>query len=444
MGESDTSSPLIPELNMELEPKNTNKLIGPVNSTPINVCGWECSALLDTGSQVTTISSEFVKAHPILRTRTIHPTNISVEGAGGQAIPHLGFIEVDIQVEKLGIQLKSVPVLVVPKTSEDQRMHCLLGTNVLRVSREQLHQKHGRNFMSKVKSSSTPWFLACRALNNDGLDLADQDGTIGVLRYVGDTPLIIPPGHQKMVSTRAPRIVGGRSFVGLVEEYSPHHPINVETCFSRVQDQTILVAVSNRTGQKVALNKNSPIAKLVMATLVEVEPLGQQEPTNQRKEILQAHPGPIPGLELPTTGLSTTERNSLEKLLQANKDVFSSGTQDFGRTKTITHEIPLVDPTPFRMPYRRIHPSDLTEVKDHLQELQEAGVIRPSKSPFASPIVIVRKKDGQIRMCVDFRKLNSRTTRDAYPIPRIEESLDALGRAKYFSQPGSHVRIPSG
>ena len=136
MGESDTSSPLIPELNMELEPKNTNKLIGPVNSTPINVCGWECSALLDTGSQVTTISSEFVKAHPILRTRTIHPTNISVEGAGGQAMMSLQKDEPCIHIlhqtlistlRKLmsylvkPVSIKQHPLLQVPYASKDHQ-----------------------------------------------------------------------------------------------------------------------------------------------------------------------------------------------------------------------------------------------------------------------------------------------------------------------------------
>ncbi len=66
-------------------------------------------------------------------------------------------------------------------------------------------------------------------------------------------------------------------------------------------------------------------------------------------------------------------------------------------------------------------------------EMETAGVIRPSKSPYASPVVVVTKKDGSLRLCIDYRKLNSCSTRDAFPLPRIDEALEALGQAKYFS-----------
>lgn len=65
--------------------------------------------------------------------------------------------------------------------------------------------------------------------------------------------------------------------------------------------------------------------------------------------------------------------------------------------------------------------------------MEAAGVIRPSKSPYASPVVVVTKKDGSLRLCIDYRKLNSCSTRDAFPLPRIEEALEALGQSKYFS-----------
>ena len=72
-------------------------------------------------------------------------------------------------------------------------------------------------------------------------------------------------------------------------------------------------------------------------------------------------------------------------------------------------------------------------MKAHIQQLLDSLVIRESSSPYASPIVLVWKKDGTLRLCVDYRQLNSKTRRDAFPLPRIEESLDALSGAKWFS-----------
>ena len=97
------------------------------------------------------------------------------------------------------------------------------------------------------------------------------------------------------------------------------------------------------------------------------------------------------------------------------------------------HTINLTDDVPIKVPHRRIPPNQIEEVKRHIQKLLNQGIIRKSSSPYASAVVIVRKKDGSIRLCVDYRLLNSRTIKDAYPLPRIEETLDLLNGAKYFS-----------
>ncbi len=106
---------------------------------------------------------------------------------------------------------------------------------------------------------------------------------------------------------------------------------------------------------------------------------------------------------------------------------------DLGGTNLIFHDIPLLDDVPVRQRYRRIPPSEYEVVKAHINQLLEAQVIRESCSPYASPIVLVKKKDGSLRMCVDYRHLNSKTRKDAFPLPRIEETLDSLAGARWFS-----------
>jgi len=85
------------------------------------------------------------------------------------------------------------------------------------------------------------------------------------------------------------------------------------------------------------------------------------------------------------------------------------------------------------MHHRRIPPNIYGEVRDHIQDMLEAGHIRPSKSPWSFPVVLVRKADKSLRLCVDYRALNRVTIRDAFPLPRIDETMDSLCGAKYFS-----------
>ena len=127
------------------------------------------------------------------------------------------------------------------------------------------------------------------------------------------------------------------------------------------------------------------------------------------------------------------EKQEALRIFTTYSDVFASDGGSLGRTTTIQHQIPTCDDIPVHQRHRCIRPNQLAEVKQHLQDLLDKGVIRPSQSNYASPIVLARKKNGALRMCVDYRLLDAKVKPDAYPLPRIDESLDILGGAKYFS-----------
>ena len=122
------------------------------------------------------------------------------------------------------------------------------------------------------------------------------------------------------------------------------------------------------------------------------------------------------------------------RLLSRWKHIFSTGITDIGRTNLVEHEIKLHDNIPFREPYRRIPPGMYEEVRQHLKEILEIGAIRKSSSPYCSNVVLCRKSDGSLRFCIDLRKLNNRTIKDAYSLPRSTETMDSLIGSNFFSK----------
>ena len=131
--------------------------------------------------------------------------------------------------------------------------------------------------------------------------------------------------------------------------------------------------------------------------------------------------------------LSEQQRGVVEKLLKSYSHLFAKDNSDLGSTNVVEHEINVGNARPIKEPLRRL-PFHATETVDkHVEEMLRDGIIEPSSSPWGAGVVLVRKKDGSTRFCVDYRKLNKLTIQDAYPLPRIDESLDNLSGNKWFS-----------
>ena len=126
------------------------------------------------------------------------------------------------------------------------------------------------------------------------------------------------------------------------------------------------------------------------------------------------------------------QQQQLNELFREYQDVFSQGEDDLGNTPLLEHAIETHGPL-LRQPYRRQNPAVRREEMTQVQQMLSSNVIRPSNSPWSSPVVMVWKKDGSLRFCVDFRQLNAATVKDAHPLPRIDDLLDALHGAKWFS-----------
>ena len=127
------------------------------------------------------------------------------------------------------------------------------------------------------------------------------------------------------------------------------------------------------------------------------------------------------------------QQYSVKKLLEEYQHLFALNLKELGRTSLVQHEIKLSNNIPFKERYRRIPPHQYEEVRKHLQEMLDIGAIQRSTSPWASPVVLVCKKDGSLWFCIDLRKLNNQTIKDAQSLPRIEDSLNCLDGAAIFT-----------
>ena len=126
-------------------------------------------------------------------------------------------------------------------------------------------------------------------------------------------------------------------------------------------------------------------------------------------------------------------KEKLQRLIVKHRKVFALKGDPLGRTDIVKHVIKTENVPPIKQAPRRVPIHQEEVVESNMRDMIEDGVIQPSESPWASPVVLVKKKDGTCRFCIDYRRLNEVTIKDAYPLPRIEDNLDCLTGSKYFT-----------
>lgn len=155
-------------------------------------------------------------------------------------------------------------------------------------------------------------------------------------------------------------------------------------------------------------------------------------------EVNQASPPKVPSTEpwLPPVNLShlsQDQQQTIEKVLKEECKAFSRDSSDIGCIPSPQMDIQLKDDIPVQRAYASIPKPLYREVKEYIQELLIKGWIVKSQSPYAAPVICVRKKDGTLRLCIDYRLLNNKTVPDRHLLPRIQDLTDSLGGYSWFS-----------
>ena len=141
----------------------------------------------------------------------------------------------------------------------------------------------------------------------------------------------------------------------------------------------------------------------------------------------------VPNIDLSDSNLTVKEEKKVMKLVEKYSDIFSKDKRNLGRTDLIKHELHTTEALPIKQKPFRLLKQHMKQARNQLEEIIEDGIVEKSTSPCCSPVVLAKKKDGTLRFCTDFRKLNAITITDAYPLPRVDDALDKLSGSIWFS-----------
>ncbi len=263
---------------------------------------------------------------------------------------------------------------------------------------------------------------------------------------------VIPPNSEQLVSGKLMTKPENEE-MGVLEPreiFTRKHPVMVASTLVNPSNEIIPIRVINPTQNPVKIHKHT-IAAMYHGVSEVVDPQSDENNTccrhvNSTDASVDINPAPekmagkicVPDhlVELwrrSCVDLEETQAIEVARLLSQYADVFAKSPDDLGLTTLVEHQIKLDDATPIKQRARRKPMLMREEERRHVEDLLQRGLIEPSDSPWASPTVLVKKKNGSTRFCVDYRKVNERTIKDSYPLPLIGDALDCLEGAKWFS-----------
>ena len=253
----------------------------------------------------------------------------------------------------------------------------------------------------------------------------------------------IPPRSETFVLAQVEPVDGGsrmspgQNFQGVLEpseKQQAEHLWVPRTVATVREDRVIPVKVINTGTDEATILKHTDVGTLFTVSQGEADLYSIcEQGENVPDEIIPSSNATVPGLDLEKCDLSEEGKGELAALVREFSDIFSRGADDIGRTHLAQHEIKTGDAAPIKQRPRRIPLKLRDQVEQQKAEMLRDGVIEESTSPWCSPIVMVRKKDGNYRFCVDLRAVNSVTQGMSHPLPRVDDALDTLAGAKYFS-----------
>ena len=349
-------------------------------------------ALLDTGASVSIIDKKFIEGDDTI---IIRPIEEAFRSASGHFLDLCGSVEVSILIRKQVIKHKFYIINTGPES-------CILGMD----------------FLNKIKNAKIDLLNGSLEISpNPSEKVSEKSG-----KYVKVTETAnLLPYAETIFKVKVDQPEGIEVLFEPSNFFAERHNIAVCSCLCIVRDGEIPVRISNYDQVPTKLYKGEKLGTMEIIDK-EIGKLPNRIPNDRQCPV-----------DLKQSNLTEYQEKKMNELVNRYQIVFAADDNDLGRTKVIEHSIPLDNNRPLKQRPYRIPYALREECDRQIKFMLENDVIRPSSSPWMSPVVLVKKKDSSIRFCVDFRKLNEVTRKDTYPLPRIDEMLDKLHNATIFT-----------
>ena len=433
-----------------LNPDAFSRFIGPKNWGQALINNELTTCLLDNGAQVNFITPAYTveKGMDIMSldrlAQEIRGLLPLIAGMGGSLVEPAGFVLMNVKVPCVQGYDEDQVALVMDDPGMTE-CPVILSTSTLYQVMEVIKESEISKLAVPWSLSRISWLMLGQVVVNDMANKPivplDVDEVVRVA-----SKCTVPPFGHKVIHGKVDLVLHGCRLNVMthgLEKRLPSLPlgIDVQTAYSTLANGSnrVLVILKNNTQDWLEIKKGVPIARMVTANAIpkvtQVLPAGNP---HEQSTLTEAERQELLLEKLDLTGLEAWPTEQAEKarsLLREYHDIFSLEKHDTGHTKAAKHKIVLKDPDtpPFKERFCRIPPPQLDEVRAHLKMMLDAGVIRPSNSPWCNAVVLVRKKDGSLRFCINFRRLNSLTVKDSHPLPHICETLESLAGAAHYT-----------
>lgn len=404
--------------------------------------GHQLQALWDTGSQVSIIDERWKEEYlPDAKLRDVSeildsPEDLTLTAANGTEMPYLGWIETTFRLISETDQMKEliIPVLVMKGC---HLSHPIIGFNVIehimaQTEKPQQYSTVRKAFPSLKRNKVRAFIQAVGAEQIDEYAVKTKKERVAVPKHTSiqiECRVVAQPFKEDMTMLFQPDLnpqwPDGLEFVDtLVRVRKGVFPV-ITIDVSNPTDHDIVLPGRTVTGTVQAVMTVLPAQIFEKAqTPATVNHTSIQTPCNASEQW-------DPPVDL--SHLSEEQRQVVKRMLREECHSFSRSDSDIGRIDRLQMTISLKDPEPVNRTYMSVPRPLYQEMKGYLHDLIAQGWVRKSNSSYSSPVVCVRKKDGTLRLCIDYRDLNTKTHPDRQPIPRVQDIMDSLGGNSWFS-----------